>query len=252
MMKNLPANFLDGDQKSPQWLKQRVGNVTASRLADIMGKKKDGNYYQKRIDYMDEIIAEILSGELVEHYVSAEMDFGSEYEAEARSQYELRNEVFVDQVGFVLHPEIARCGASPDGLVGNDGGVEIKVPKTITHLRWKRAGIVPPEYKWQMYLNMDCCLIDQPRQWWDFFSYDPRLKGELSVFQVRLHRNEEEIQLMRGTITTFLEELADSIMRLTDPLSKQLERSIEASKDFRKVYPSDAELMAELQNDNVP
>ena len=245
-MKIYPPNFLDGGQRSPEWLKQRVGNVTASRVGDIMGRKRDGGYYQKRIDYMDELIAEILTGKATESYVTAEMEFGTEYEDEARGAYEAHTEMFVDQVGFVLHPELARVGASPDGLVGKVGGVEIKVPKTITHLRWKRAGVVPQEHKWQMLLNMDCCVHDQPREWWDFFSYDPRLKGDLGKFHVRMHRDEKELEKMRAEIVLFLDELSDELIRMTEPLSKQLERSIAAKKQFNRIHQSDEELRAEL------
>ena len=245
-MRIYPPNFLDGGQRSPEWLKQRTGNATASRIGDIMGRKKNGEYYQKRLDYMDELIAEILTGEATETYVTAEMQFGIDNEDDARSAYEAHNETFVDQVGFVMHPEIARCGGSPDGLVGKVGGVEIKVPKTITHLRWKRAGVVPEEYKWQMMLNMDCCVDGQPREWWDFFSYDPRLKGDLAKFQVRMYRDEKELEVMRNEIVTFLDELADELIRMTQPLSKQLERSIAAKQAFNRVNPSDAELRREL------
>jgi len=242
-MKNWPANFMDCEQGSPEWLKHRLGHVTASRVAAVIEKKKNGEYKQEREDYMDELIAEILTGRVTETYVTAEMEFGTEHEGLARSDYEAQNEVFVDRVGFVLHPEIARCGASPDGIVGNDGGLEIKVPKTITHLRWKRAGVVPEKHKWQMFLNMDCA----EREWWDFFSYDPRLKGELSRFQVRLYRDEKEISKMRDEIVKFLDELATEMIRMTEPMSKQLERSVAGKKAW-----TDMELRAELASIDGP
>lgn len=255
-MKEWPANFIDCEQGSPEWLKARIGNATASRIGDIMGRKKDGSYYQKRLDYMDELLAEILTGMATETYVTAEMQFGIEQEPFARSAYELANDVFVDRVGFVMHPTIGRCGASPDGLVGPDGGLEIKVPKTITHLRWRRAGVVPAEHRPQMLLNLDCC----EREWWDFFSFDPRLKGDLQRFQVRLYRDEKEIKAMRDEIDKFLEELANLAIQQTSDLAQQLQGSIDrlenkkrdAVKRSRGKFELDPETKQELWETRVP
>lgn len=242
-MKNWPANYLCCEQGSIEWLNARKGKLTASRVGEILGRKRDGNYYQKRLDYQDELIAEIMTGIAAETYVTAEMQFGIDHEHEARGAYEAANEVFVDRVGFVSHPFLGRVGASPDGLIGKDGGLEIKIPKTVNHLRWRKAGIIPAEHRPQMLLNMDCC----EREWWDFLSFDPRLNPEFKRFQLRLYRTKQveiEIQNMRDEITTFLEELADELMLITDAKPEQsIEHKLrESIKQARGKYPTEDEL----------
>lgn len=245
MRKLWPANFLDHEQGSPEWLKARLFHVTASRVAEVTGKIKNGSYSKDRLNYMEELQAEMATGYSAETYVTAEMQFGIDNEPLARSAYEAKNEVFVDRVGFVLHPTITHCGASPDGMVGEDGGVEIKVPKTVTHLRYRRLKVVPEEYKPQMYLNMSCT----GRKWWDFFSFDPRCKGDMRIFQVRLYRDEKEIEKQDAEILKFLEELALMASETTEPmpLETQLERSIEASKAFRSMEKSPFKDAAEAE-----
>lgn len=246
MKKLWPANFLDCEQGSPEWLQARVGNVTASRVAEVIGKIKNGNYSKDRLNYMEELQAELATGYASETYVTAEMQFGIDNEPLARSAYEAKNGVFIDRVGFVLHPRITHCGASPDGMVGPDGGVEIKIPKTVTHLRYRRLKVVPEEYKPQMYLNMACT----ERDWWDFFSYDPRCKGDMRVFQVRLYRDEKVISDMESEILKFLEELALMASETVEtPLEVQLERSLEARKAFRKM--ENAALMEQLRDEGI-
>ena len=150
---------------------------------------KRGGEAASRRDYRAELIAERLTGKVENRYVSKEMRYGTEQEPFARTAYEIRTENIVDQVGFVFHPRLDFSGASPDGLVREDGGVEFKCPKTTTHLAYLAAGTVPKEYEDQMLWNMACA----EREWWDFVSFDPRLPEKLRLFIVRMPRDEARI-----------------------------------------------------------
>lgn len=232
-MKRYPPNFLDHDQNTPEWLQARAGNVTASRVADVIATRKRGDgELAARKNYRIELIAEILKGRTADHFVTEEMQFGKDNEPLARQAYEELTGYEVARVGFVLHPRIARCGASPDGLVGDVGGVEIKVPKTETFIEWKIAGVVPEEHKPQMYLNMACCERDKPVEWWDFFAHDSRLKDGVGNFLVRLPRDDKKISEMEEKIEQFLVELmadAERFLRVQS-LEDKLRASIRQAK----------------------
>lgn len=249
MKRHYPPNFLDGDQNSPEWLKQRVGHVTASRVADVITTRKRGEgELAARRRYRTELLAEILKGRAADHLVTEEMQYGIDNEPVARTAYEMLTGYEVDRVGFVLHPRIARCGASPDGLVGAEGGVEIKVPKTETFIEWKLAGVVPPEHRPQMYLNMACCERDCPVQWWDFFAHDPRLKDGIGNFLVRLPRDNKEIADMESKIEQFLCELAGEAERFVtgQSLDEKLRQSIRNTGKY-----TDEQLREMLRDEGV-
>jgi YqaJ-like viral recombinase domain len=118
--------------------------------------------------------------------------------------------VDVTEVGFIDHPEIAMTGASPDGLVGESGLVEIKCPNTATHLDTLLGGSVHEKYLTQMYWQMACTGCD----WCDFVSYDPRLPAGMALFVARVHRDVERIAELEHEVRTFLRELDDKIARL--------------------------------------
>ena len=168
-----------------------------------MAKLKNGKESAARASYKMELLSEILTGRATEHYVSTAMDFGSENEPLARSCYEISTGIEVERIGYVRHPSIPRCGASPDGLVGDDGLLEIKVPNTTTHLEYLIDGTVPLDYMPQMFWQMAC----SGRQWVDFISYDPRLPSEYGLFIVRLERDDEIIKAMEAEVAQFIGEL---------------------------------------------
>jgi YqaJ-like viral recombinase domain len=158
-------------------------------MCDLMATLKRGGEAASRRDYRAELIAERLTGKTEDRYRSKEMQFGIEQEPFARTAYEIRTESMVDQAGFIFHPRLDFSGASPDGLIGQDGGLELKCPKTTTHLAYMATGAVPEEYQHQMLWNMACA----EREWWDFASYDPRLPEKLRIFIVRMPRDEARI-----------------------------------------------------------
>ena len=195
--------FVDCEQNSAKWIWARTGRITASRIFDLMATLKRGGEAASRRDYRAELIAERLTGKTENRYVSKEMRYGSEQEPFARTAYEIRTENIVDQMGFVFHPRLDFSGASPDGLISDDGGVELKCPKTTTHLAYIAAGTVPKEYENQMLWNMACA----EREWWDFVSFDPRLPEKLRLFIVRMPRDEARIAEMEREVMTLNHEI---------------------------------------------
>lgn len=203
---------IDVVQGTPEWLQARAGLVTASRISDVLAKLKSGVEAASLRDYKAQIVAEILLGAPVEErYYNAEMQWGNEQEPFARAAYEIAKGVMVDQVGFVLHDKIARSGASPDGLIEKDGMLEIKCPKTATHLSYllKRTE-APAEHQPQMLWNMACA----GRKWCDFVSFDPRLPEKYQLFIVRLKRDDERIAEMEKEVRAFLAEVDAMLLAL--------------------------------------
>lgn len=199
--------ILELTQGSTEWLQARAGRVTASRIADVMAKIKAGESASRR-DYKAQIVAEILTGTPQENgFKSAEMQWGNDQEPFARAAYEIATGAMVDQVGLVLHPTIERGAASPDGLVGPDGLVEIKCPKTATHLQYLVDGKVPTHYQPQMLWQMACT----GRDWCDFVSFDPRLPDHLQLFIRRFNRDQKRIDEIESEVMAFLAEV-DAIL----------------------------------------
>jgi putative phage-type endonuclease len=204
------VKIIDCVQGSPEWHTARAGKVTASCIADVMAKIKTGEAAARR-DYRATIVSEILTGTAQgSTYQSTEMLWGTEQEPFARSAYEVATGTLVDQVGFVLHPSIERAGMSPDGLVGSSGLVEIKAPKTATHLQYLLDGSVPAQYQPQMLFQMACA----EAEYCDFVSFDPRLSPELQLFVVRFNRDEKRIKEMEAEVEKFLAEVDSMLARL--------------------------------------
>lgn len=199
------------EQQTPEWLQMRCGMVTASRVKDIVKKPKSGTGdLKKRADYRTEIISECLTGRAAEHYVTPAMEWGIETEPLARAAYEMRLDTEVADGGFHIHDQITRFGASPDGLIGDDGLLEIKCPTTAVHVEYIIAGVTPEEYQPQMLAEMACT----GRQWCDFVSFDPRLPKKLQLFVRRFPRNDERIAAMEEEVLKFLEEVIEKIKLL--------------------------------------
>jgi putative phage-type endonuclease len=197
------------DQGSESWFQVRIGKVTASRVADVIAKTKTG-YSASRDNYMAQLVCERLTGQKGESFTNAAMQHGTETEPLARAAYEALQDVLVDEVGFVPHPTIEMAGASPDGLVGDDGLLEIKCPNTATHIDTLLSQTVPGKYNTQMQFQMACT----GRKWCDFVSFDNRLPEELQLFVTRVPRDEVFIRLIESEIVQFLAELDDKINKL--------------------------------------
>lgn len=202
-------NVLDFPQGSAEWLQSRAGKVTASRIADVMAKIKTGEAAARR-DYKAQIVAEILTGKPQESgFTNEAMQWGTATEPAARTAYEAISGTLVDTVGLVLHPAIDRAAASPDGLAG-DGLLEIKCPKTATHLQYLLAGVAPAQYQMQMLWQMACT----ERAWCDFVSFDPRLPEDLQLLIVRFERDDKRIAEIETEVRLFLSEVDETIAKL--------------------------------------
>lgn len=192
------------EQRSPEWFAARLGKVTASRVADVCARTKSG-YSASRANYMAELLCERLTGEAREGFSSAAMQWGTDIEPEARDTYAFVTDVTVGQVGFVPHPTIPDAGASPDGLVDDDGLVEIKCPNTATHIETLLGAPIDDKYMKQMHWQMACT----GRRWCDFVSYDPRLPGGMQIHMRRVNANQALIDELEAEVSKFLRELAD-------------------------------------------
>lgn len=197
-------------QGTEEWHAQRLGKVTASRLNDVMAKTKSG-YSASRKNYMAELICEILSGERNDFFQNAAMIRGTELEPKARMYYEFENDCEVSEVGFIDHVSIPNFGASPDGLVGDDGLIEIKCPNTATHIEFIENGKPARKYVLQMHAQM----MAAERKWCDFVSFDDRINVPALQFQVkRINFDEALAQEIKTEVEKFNEELFDKIESL--------------------------------------
>ena len=197
------------EQKSPEWFAARLGKVTASRVADVIAKTKSG-YSASRDNYMAQLICERLTNTQGESFTNAAMQWGTETEPLARSAYEALNGLLVEEVGFVQHPKIEMAGASPDGLVGLFGMLEIKCPNTATHIDTLLSQTVPTKYITQMQWQMRCC----ERQWCDYVSFDPRLPQDLQLFVKRVEFDTSYVATLEEEVNLFLKELDNKVIKL--------------------------------------
>lgn len=189
-------------QGTDAWFAQRLGKVTCSRLADMTATTKSG-YSTSRANYMAQLVCERLTGRRDESYTNSAMEWGTQTEPAARMAYEVQSGETVLEAGFILHPTIHGFGGSPDGLIGDEGMVEIKCPLTATHIDWLRGKKTPPKHKAQMQGLMMVC----QRQWCDFISYDPRLPEHLQLFVVREMFDKDYCANLEKEIKSFLMEL---------------------------------------------
>ena len=196
-------------QGTPEWHALRVGKVTASRVADVAAKTKTG-WGASRANYLSELIAERLTGEAAASFTNAAMQWGTDKEPEARAYYEFRSDAEVALVAFVDHPTIGMTGASPDGLVGDDGLIELKCPNTATHIETLLGDEIPAKYVTQMQWQMACT----GRKWCDFASYDPRLPESMRLFVKRVNRDDTRIAELEKLVEAFLAELDGKVSAL--------------------------------------
>lgn len=198
-------------QGTDAWHSARCGKVTASRVADVIAKTKTG-YSTSRENYLAQLVCERMTGTQSESFSNAAMQWGTDQEPLARAAYEAAKDVLVDEVGFITHPTIIAAGASPDGLVGDDGLIEIKCPNTATHIDTLLSEKVPSKYNTQMQWQMACT----GRKWCDFVSFDPRMPEGLQLFIQRVDFDAEYVKMLEAEITEFLGELETKIERLNE------------------------------------
>ena len=198
-------------QGTDEWFSARLGKVTASRIGDIMSKTKSG-YSASRKNYMSELICERLTKKRQESFTNAAMQWGTDTEPLAREEYEAATLNPVEEAGLIDHPTIENFGASPDGLIGEDGGLEIKCPNTATHIEYLRTKKIPKNYILQMQTAMACT----GRKWWDFVTFDPRMPSNMQMMIIRVNRDDELIGEIEYEVSKFNDEVNETVSALLE------------------------------------
>lgn len=197
------------DQRTDEWFAARCGKVTASALYKVMARTKSG-WGADRTNYHAQLVTERLTGRPADSYSNAAMQWGIETEAQARAAYALHRDDMPVEIGFLDHPLIEWSGASPDGLVGLSGMVEIKCPNTATHIATLDGAEIDRKYLYQMQWQMACA----EREWCDFVSFDPRLPAAMQLHIRRVERDDELLLELESSVETFLAEVAATVARL--------------------------------------
>lgn len=183
-------------QRSDDWYAERCGKVTASRVKDLNAKPSKG----KALNALGlTILAERLTGVQKETPTNFYMQWGIDNEPHAIAAYENETGFFVNGTGLIDHPFIEMFGASPDGLVGENGQIEVKCPDTTTHLNTLLTKEVPEEYIPQITSQLACTR----REWCDFVSYDPRLEPELQIIIIRIFAKDLNIEGLERDVRAF-------------------------------------------------
>lgn len=198
------------EQRTDDWYKARLGVPTASRFSDIISKTKSGAS-ASRAKYKSELVSEILTGVSRDNYTSSAMVWGTENEDTARLEYELLTGRSVDEIGLCLHDSF-NAGASPDGLIGDDGTMEIKCPDTSTHINTLKTGNAPKTY----YAQIQGQLWITGRKWCDFVSYDPRLPENAQIIVIRVERDDEYIDDLEEEVLEFVREVEQEVSFVRD------------------------------------
>lgn len=194
-------------QGTEEWKALRVGKVTASRVGDVLMSKTTAGYQ----NYRSQMICERLTGKPTEFHVTPAMQHGTDTEPQARAMYTMTTGQMVHEVAFVDHPLIEMAGASPDGLVGEFGLVEIKCPQPTEHIRVVTGGAIKKQYVAQMQWQMACT----GREWCDFVSFCPDLPDDLALHVQRVAADGEAIRDMEAAVRAFLTDVEMMIHKLT-------------------------------------
>ena len=191
------------DQGTPEWLAERAGKVTASMLSNVMMAKTTAGYQ----NYLAQLICERLTGEPVDTFKSAAMEHGNETEPQARAFYEMETGNDVVECGFIQHATLANSGASPDGIIGDLGLIEIKCPQPAKHIKNLMGGTIDKAYMLQMQWQMECT----GREWCDFVSFNPSFPAHLQLHVQKVKRDQEMIEDITAAVTSFLSEMESKL-----------------------------------------
>ena len=206
--------FIDCEQRSAEWFAARCGRITASHMAELFAyskaKGKETVELKERANYRMKLLAERLTGQVTSNFVTNEMKWGQEQEEYARSAYEVKHNVFVEEIGFAVHPIYEFAGASPDGLVGDKSGLEIKCLTTARHLEIWKSREVPQEYADQIQWNMVCCERDK----WDFVCFDSRLPAHLQLLVIPVAYDEKRVEELEAEVCKMNAEVEQMIAEL--------------------------------------
>jgi putative phage-type endonuclease len=198
-------------QRSPEWFAARCGSLGASQLVDILAKTKSG-WGASRANLRTKLAIERLTGQQEKGFVrNAAMQWGVDKEEEARIAYSFVTGRNVVEVGLYKHPTIIGTHASPDGLVDEDGCIEIKCPNSTTHIEVLKTNQIAHKYILQMQWQMACA----DRQWCDFVSFDPRMPEHLMLYIQRVQRDDDMLATLENEVRTFLAEVEEDVKALS-------------------------------------
>lgn len=209
-MSQEPFSLEELRQGTPEWHAARCGSLGASSVHEALAKTKTG-WGASRANVMSRLIVERLTGIPQDTYTNAAMQHGVDTEPEARAAYQFEAGVLVKQVGLIKHPGIGGTHASPDGLIGGDGLLEIKCPSTTTHLDCLLGEAIPSKYLTQMQWQL-CCT---GRAWCDYVSFDPRVPENMRLHIQRVKRDDRLIAELETQVREFLLELSKKLAALT-------------------------------------
>ena len=181
--------IIECEQGGPEWLQARLGVPSASSYSKLI--TTTGRASAQADAYINQLVAERLTGEPTFFQVTDPMQRGMDLEPLARHAYEMETGNLVIQVGFLMHDTL-EAGASPDGLIGENGGLEIKCPSGHTHVEYLRDDVLPTKY----FQQVQGCLWISGRDWWDFMSYHPRMEPLI----VRVFRDEQFIKALEFAV----------------------------------------------------
>ncbi len=189
-------------QGTPEWHQLRCGIYTASAAKAMLATVKNGEAASRR-DLRTRLAVERLTNHIdADTFENEDILRGQRLEPVARRAYEALTGSLVDQVGFIRLAD-APVGFSPDGLIGDDGGLELKAPRSARHFGYLRGGGIPTEHRAQLLHS----LYVSGRDWWDFASYDELMPNGLKLFVCRLQRDDAEIADYHAKVVAFLVEI---------------------------------------------
>ena len=203
------------EQRTDEWFKARLGKVTASRVSDVLAKIKSGEAAVRR-NYKMQLATERLTGQKTDSYTNQAMQDGIDREDTARQIYEIVRDIKVEQVGFIDHPTIKMAGASPDGLLPDNGVLEIKCPIETTHTTNLLERKLPSRYISQVQWQIACTGADYA----NFVSYNPNFEPKLQLMYVAVERDDEYIEMLEEEVSIFLDEV-DDIVNILRELNKE-------------------------------
>jgi len=206
------------EQRSPEWYAIKAGKVSAGRVHDIITRTRSGDYTAQRQARLTDILLERLTGELTQIPVTRAMQWGIDMEAAARDAYSAAVGVLIDEIGWAPHPTIELAGCSPDGLVGDDGLVEIKCMLSHNHLDALLERRPAPEYFTQMQWQMACT----QRAWCDYVCYDPRFPAKMQLMIVRIPRDDKFIATAEDEVRKFLSEVDEKQKMLEEMINERV------------------------------
>ena len=203
------------EQRTDEWFKARLGKVTASRVSDVLAKIKSGEAAVRR-NYKMQLATERLTGQKTDSYFNQAMQDGIDREDTAREIYEIVRDIKVEQVGFIDHPAIKMAGASPDGLLPDNGVLEIKCPIETTHTTNLLERKLPSRYISQVQWQIACTGADYA----NFVSYNPNFEPKLQLMYVAVERDNEYIEMLEEEVSIFLLEV-DEVINTLRELNKE-------------------------------